>query len=109
MNTRVYCAATAALCGTLLLPSSAFSFSYHDNEANLPVAQNYPVASGSFTVQDFKISKGQDPQGKIYKGLKVDMSGDKNKLTFTIGRHKTSEVALRSSIGSFRWPISGCC
>lgn len=93
MTVLKYASFIAACFGLSVASQPAASFSYHDNVVNLPIADHYSVKDGSFTVESFKISSGQDPDGKIYQGLKVGMSGAKNELTFTIGRHKTDEVA----------------
>lgn len=47
---------------------------------------------GSFTIKDFKISSGQDPKNRIQKGQKYDINSN-GEMTFSIGRHKTKEVA----------------
>ncbi|KAF9256376.1 hypothetical protein L218DRAFT_1026477, partial [Marasmius fiardii PR-910] len=78
------------------------TFKYQDNEVDLqvgfvlPVASKPNIISGSFTVTDFKISSGQDPDNKNKIGdvhtFTSDMALDQ-KFVFTCGRHGTSDVA----------------
>lgn len=50
------------------------------------------VKSVKFTIRDFKISEGQDPQGKIKIG-EIFTCGQYDDLDFSIGRHGSKEVA----------------
>ena len=47
---------------------------------------------GSYTIKDFKISSGQDPKNHIKCNQRYDINS-KGEMTFSIGRHKTKEVA----------------
>lgn len=66
---------------------------YHSNELTLlNNTGNYEVSYGSFEIEDFSISSGQDPKGHIYKGLKKEWSDKSNAISFEIGRHGSSDV-----------------
>ena len=64
---------------------------YHDNDVFFYVtSQN--LVNGSFTVNEFSITSGQDPDGKIHQGLVVNCKSD-GKFTFRVGRKGSSDVA----------------
>lgn len=67
-------------------------FAYHDNEIDLALADNYQLVGGSYTVDDFSISPGQDPDHHIYAGLTVPLNVTTGAMIFSVGRHKTSSV-----------------
>ena len=48
--------------------------------------------TGTYTIDDFKVSDGQDPDGYIYKGL-IASFGSNGTTSFKVGRHGTSDVA----------------
>ncbi|WP_131701444.1 hypothetical protein [Chryseobacterium sp. FH2] len=64
---------------------------YHDNDVTFSVTSNNLV-SGSFTVNSFSVTGGQDPDNKIHAGLVVNCKGD-GKFTFSVGRKGSSDVA----------------
>lgn len=70
-------------------------FSYHDNKLNFGISMPYlpvgkPNVYYTYVVQSFKVPSGQDPDNHIYDGYTT--SGT-NTLSFSVGRHGTSEVA----------------
>lgn len=66
---------------------------YHDNDVTIDLdVSGLSIETGSYTISDFKVSDGQDPDGKIYKGL-VASFGSNGTMTFKVGRHGTSSVA----------------
>ncbi len=68
--------------------------SYHDNVVKMPLsAKGYKNISASYTITEFSVSKDQDPDGKIYDGLKKTYTGNDGSMTFKVGRHGTSAVA----------------
>lgn len=64
---------------------------YHDNDVTFSVASNNLV-SGTFTVNSFSVTSGQDPDNKIHAGLVVNCKSD-GKFTFSVGRKGSSDVA----------------
>jgi len=50
------------------------------------------VVKGSYTVKDFSIASGQDPDNHIYSGLKVEFGQD-GKMSFRVGRKGSDETA----------------
>ncbi|MEJ1161289.1 hypothetical protein [Prosthecomicrobium sp. N25] len=84
------------LAGSVWLsgPSPARAMEYRDNTVEMPVsASGYRNVSATYTVEDFKITSGQDPQQKIKVGLQRTYSSSDDKMTYSIGRHGSSEVA----------------
>lgn len=64
---------------------------YRDNEVTFNVTSNQLV-KGSFTVEDFSITEGQDPKNHIQKGY-VASCGNDGKFSFSIGRKGSGSVA----------------
>lgn len=64
---------------------------YQDNDVSFSLKDNLSLIDGSFEVDDFSISSGQDPDKHIYKGLKVSFESDR--LRFKIGRHGSEDTA----------------
>ncbi|WP_415328764.1 hypothetical protein [Chryseobacterium sp. MMS23-Vi53] len=64
---------------------------YRDNEVYFDTASNNLV-KGSFTVNEFSITEGQDPKGHIYVGFTASCGSD-GKFIFSIGRKGSSTVA----------------
>jgi hypothetical protein len=69
---------------------------YDDNDVNFYLdgqsQKEYTLVSGKFTVTDFAVTEGQDPERKIFVGLTVDF--DKNGvITFRVGRKGSSDTA----------------
>jgi len=64
-------------------------FSVH-GEHNTYIQSDYKVGDGSFTVKEFCVSSGQDPDGHLSAKTYSINSG---KLTFSLGRHGTEETA----------------
>ncbi len=65
---------------------------YRDNEVIFSLADGYTLIDGSFTIESFSITDGQDPDRHIYPGLKVVCDGS-GKMTFSIGRKGSDTVA----------------
>jgi hypothetical protein len=65
---------------------------YRDNDVFLPLNGGYSLISGTYTLNSFSITNGQDPDGHIYVGLKaaIDSNG---KMSFSIGRKGSESVA----------------
>lgn len=64
---------------------------YHNNEVTFSVTSN-DLIDGSFTVNGFSVTSGQDPDNKIYTGLVAKCESD-GKFTFSVGRKSSTEVA----------------
>lgn len=65
---------------------------YHDNEVHLTITGGYSIISGSYTVNQYSVSSGQDPDGYIREGLTLSF-GSNGSMTFRVGRHGTESVA----------------
>jgi len=65
---------------------------YHDNDVQFLVGSGYSLISGSYTVESYSVSDGQDPDGHIHNGLVVTCGSD-GTFTFSVGRHGTDQVA----------------
>jgi len=65
---------------------------YHDNDVYLSIASGYTLINGTYTVNSYSVTDGQDPKGHIYNGLTVSC-GSNGKLTFSVGRKGSSSVA----------------
>lgn len=69
---------------------------YHDNDILLPVSSEsgYTLINGSYTVNSFSITSGQDPDGNIHKGLTKHFGSD-GEMTFRVGRKSSKDVAYK--------------
>ncbi|WNJ20214.1 hypothetical protein [Pontibacter sp. G13] len=65
---------------------------YHDNDVYFSLAKGYSIIEGSYTVESYSVTDGQDPKGHIHTGLVVKCGGD-GKFTFSVGRHGSGQVA----------------
>lgn len=65
---------------------------YRDNEVNFACGQNPGLTGATFTITDYSISSGQDPQKKIYDNL-VTVADSGINLNFEIGRKGSPDVA----------------
>jgi len=65
---------------------------YHNNDVYLSLASGYTLLGGTYTVESFSVTDGQDPEGHIYAGLNVSFGSD-GKLTFSVGRKGSGSVA----------------
>jgi hypothetical protein len=65
---------------------------YHDNDVFLSMNEGYTLINGSYTVNSFSVTSGQDPDRKVYAGLVVSF-GSNGKLTFRLGRKGSSDTA----------------
>ncbi len=64
---------------------------YHDNRIELASLEGYAILEGSYTITDFSVTDGQDPDGCIYNGLEVPLV--QNELSFRIGRKGSAKPA----------------
>ncbi|MCG8552589.1 MAG: hypothetical protein MI799_19470 [Desulfobacterales bacterium] len=75
----------------MAMPTQAMT--YHNNDVTFSVsASGYTLKSGSYVVNDFSVTKGQDPDHKIHNGLTPRMNGD-GRMTFRVGRKGSEETA----------------
>lgn len=65
---------------------------YRDNDVYFSLSDEYTLINGSYTVESFRITEHQDPDGNIYNGLVVPC-GEDGELTFRIGRSGSEDVA----------------
>jgi 1-phosphatidylinositol phosphodiesterase len=65
---------------------------YHDNVVYFDNLTGYSLVVVKYTVNDFSVTPGQDPDGHIYDGLTVS-GGSDGKLTFSVGREGSTQVA----------------
>ena len=63
---------------------------YHQNDVHFKDSNGYLVG-GSYTIEDYYVTSGQDPDGKISKGKVFNMSG--GTLSFEVGRSASSQTA----------------
>jgi hypothetical protein len=90
---RLFLAVSTALWACVLCVAAS-AMTYHDNVVDMPLdVKDYTVVTATYTISAFKISDGQDPDGKIYVGYSQTYTGNKGKMSFTVGRHKTKPVA----------------
>lgn len=65
---------------------------YHDNDVYFQMNGDYSLVGGSYTINSHDITSGQDPDKKIQDGT-VYKFGSDGKLTFTVGRKGSDDVA----------------
>ncbi|BCH55317.1 hypothetical protein ACQZ61_06220 [Agrobacterium vitis] len=65
---------------------------YHDNDVFFSLAGGYRLISGSYLINEFSITDGQDPDKHIHNGLLVTCGAD-GKFTFNVGRKGSETVA----------------
>lgn len=65
---------------------------YRDNDVYFSLSGGYSLVNGTYTVNSFSITSGQDPNRHIFAGLTVSC-GSNGKMTFSIGRSGSSGVA----------------
>lgn len=65
---------------------------YHDNIVKLSLSGGYSITNGSYTLESFSVTGGQDPDGEIHSGL-VASFGDNGEMSFRVGRKGSDEVA----------------
>jgi hypothetical protein len=65
---------------------------YRDNDVYLPVGDGYTLINGTYTVESFSVTEGQDPDHHIKVGMVVSF-GSNGKLTFSVGRKSSSDTA----------------
>ncbi len=69
---------------------TAPNMTYHNNQVFVRSDYSTPIQSGTFTITDFRITDGQDPDGHISKGMVHKWDGS---FAFVIGRKGSSDVA----------------
>lgn len=67
------------------------AMSYHNNEVTVKGSDGIQITSGTFTVKEFSITSGQDPNGKNYVGKVHTLSN--GKFSFEVGRSGSGTVA----------------
>lgn len=67
------------------------AMSYHNNEVTVTGSGGIQITSGTFTVKEFNITSGQDPNGKNYVGKVHNLSN--GKFSFEVGRSGSGAVA----------------
>ncbi|MCG9790844.1 PI-PLC domain-containing protein [Flavobacterium algicola] len=74
---------------------------YRDNDVYFSLCKGYSLISGSYTIDSFSVTDGQDPDKHIHNGLKVAFGSD-GKMSFSIGRKGSEKVAkwFNNSISS---------
>ena len=91
MRRAVACAALAL--GALGWVGAADAMTYRDNSVTFSLAgSGYSLVNGSYTVDTFSVTSGQDPQGRIHQGLQASMNGGGG-MTFSVGRKGSEGVA----------------
>lgn len=65
---------------------------YKNNEINFSLTSPYTLICGKFTVKEFSVSSGEDPDKKIYQGATFDCSST-GTFTFSVGNDLTTDVA----------------
>ena len=66
---------------------------YRDNSVSFSLSgTGYSLKSGSFTIDSFSVTSGQDPDRNIHRGLKKSLN-DKGSMTFRVGRHGDKKTA----------------
>ena len=69
----------------------SLAMTYRNNEVTVQGSGGIQITSGTFTVKEFSITPGQDPDGKNYVGKVHNLSG--GKFSFEVGRQGSSTVA----------------
>lgn len=85
-----------ALLITLLngvtLSTTASAMTYRDNEVGFQLSGDYKLVGGSYTVDSFAVTSGEDPDHHIYAGL-TKTFGSNGKMSFSIGRSGSKSTA----------------
>jgi len=64
---------------------------YRENTLNIQSGNNISIVAGTFTVKDFSITPGQDPDGLNYTGQIHELTN--GRITFDVGRKGSEAVA----------------
>ncbi|MET0393168.1 MAG: hypothetical protein ABW019_08490 [Chitinophagaceae bacterium] len=64
---------------------------YHNNHVYFTLSKGYSLVSGSYTVNSFFITEGQDPKENIEQGYTTSCNS-KGELTFVVGCSSSTEV-----------------
>lgn len=65
---------------------------YHDNDVYFQINGDYSLVGGSYTINDYDVTSGQDPDRKIKTGAVYNFGSD-GKITFQVGRKGSNDVA----------------
>ncbi|MBL0685347.1 PI-PLC domain-containing protein [Aquimarina mytili] len=65
---------------------------YRNNDVYFCLDTGYALINGSYTIDSFSVTGGQDPKRRIYAGLQVTCSSN-GKMTFSVGRKGSEGVA----------------
>lgn len=65
---------------------------YRQNRVIFSMIKGYSLLSGSYTINSFSVTEGQDPKGKIFAGLKATCESD-GTMAFCVGRSQSVAVA----------------
>lgn len=65
---------------------------YRENDVYFKMSTGYSLINVSYTVKNYSVHSGQDPDGHIHDDLHVSGGGD-GKLTFSVGRKGSGSVA----------------
>jgi hypothetical protein len=65
---------------------------YHDNEVSLLLSEGYSMINGSYTINSFSVTQGQDPDGYIHAGLTASF-GSNGQMSFHAGRQGSAATA----------------
>lgn len=65
---------------------------YHDNEVSFSLSSGYSIIDGSYTIDSFSVTQGQDPDGYIHAGLTKSF-GSNGQMSFHVGRQGSSATA----------------
>ena len=85
---------TAFIVAFTCLPLTAHAQIYRDNEVKFKFqVPHNELITGTFIIEDYRISSGEDPMGYIKKNDKRSWSGNDGSITYKIGRHGTTDVA----------------
>ncbi|MDN0123224.1 hypothetical protein QVN60_08495 [Yersinia aleksiciae] len=86
------CIAIISLTSAVPLP--ALAMTYHDNTVKLPVTSSgYNLVSGTYVINSYSVTSGQDPDGYIHRGITKIWAGNSSNITFKVGRSGSSSVA----------------
>ncbi|MDJ0904276.1 MAG: hypothetical protein QNJ55_36395 [Xenococcus sp. MO_188.B8] len=79
--------------GTLGWASKGQTMEYQDNSVSFSLdgGTGYVLLGGSFTIEEYSVTEGQDPDGHIKAEEKI--FNDKGSMTFSVGRQGSSDVA----------------
>lgn len=92
---RVLIARGCAWLGLALAAApAAAAATYHDNVVEMPLtAPGFTNVTATYTIEQFSVTPGQDPDGRIFKGLTQTYTGNSGSMSFSVGRQASTGVA----------------